>query len=438
MEQRSFKMGGSTLQTVILVASGLIAVVAALMFSGIIPGFGGGLSGGGQKAQVEMWGTLPSGLVNESLLAFNDANDKTMSVTYTQKKPITYDTDILEALAAGIGPDIFIVDHDSIIKNKNKIFVWPFTSFSERGFRDRFTVGGEIFLESGGVVGIPVLIDPLVMYWNRGMFANKGIVNPPKDWTEFQEDAKQFTSIDSKGGIVFSGAAMGEFSNVKNAKEILSMLLLQSGEPITVKNGSGYDVVLGDNSATAQATQNAVSFFSGFSNVRLNTYSWNSAQPQSDDAFASGNLAMYFGMGSEVKKIKEKNPHLDFDIAPVPQLNQNSQATFGRFYAMVVPASNKQPANSMNAAIALMDSDVVKNFASGGDYAPARKDLLAQRQTGAYDAVIYKSAVQSYAWLDPNPQQTYSIFKEMVQSILSGRSSVREAIETAKNKIKNI
>jgi hypothetical protein len=147
---------------------------------------------------------------------------------------------------------------------------------------------------------------------------------------------------------------------------------------------------------------------------------------------------MYIGFGSEVQKIKDKNPHLDFDIAQVPQLNPNAQMTFGRFYGMVLPANGKQTSSAMGAIIAIMDSDFMSNVVGDGIYAPARRDLLTLRPTDAFSALIYKSAAQSYAWLDPDPQKTLSIFKEMIQSILSGKNEVSAAVGNASAKLRNL
>ena len=44
-----------------------------------------------------------------------------------------------------------------------------------------------------------------------------------------------------------------------------------------------------------------------------------------DTMFAKGALAMYFGYAGEWAGIKARNPHLNFDIAEVPQIKATKQ-----------------------------------------------------------------------------------------------------------------
>lgn len=422
-------------QTILLIVFGALILLAVLIFSGIIPGFGGAGGQKEEKVDLVVWGFLPSSIFAPALENFNQTYTKTHSLTYVEKRLSSYETELLEALAVGTGPDIFMISQDMIAKQKNKMLIWPFTVFSERAFKDSFVDGAEIFLQRNGVIAMPLLIDPMVLYWNKELFAGKGIAQPPATWEEFQNISKQLTTLDKSGNIIFSGAALGLFSNINNAKDIIASLILQTGNPVTSMEGEKIVSRLSGSGALSNSeVGSAIDFYTRFSNVRYDAYSWNYALPNSLEAFTAGNLAMYLGFGSEVASIKAKNPHLIFDVAIIPKLGSKiSNATMSNIYALAISknVSVSQQSGAMGALMLLTDPYFLKILAESNSYAPASRILLAKPQERAERATIYKSAVSARSWPDPSPQETSEIFKEMVESILSGRSRAPEALETA-------
>ena len=69
------------------------------------------------------------------------------------------------------------------MRDSDKVFIIPYANFSQSQFTNTFADGANPYLASSGVVGVPVLIDPLVMYWNRDMLKTAGIAEPTPDWT---------------------------------------------------------------------------------------------------------------------------------------------------------------------------------------------------------------------------------------------------------------
>ena len=427
-------------QTVVLIISGVLILAAVLIFSGIIPGFGGIGGKNVVKTDLVIWGTAPKDVFSKALGDFNQAYPKNYSLTYVEHNPGSYEQDLLEALAAGTGPDIFMINQQMIAKQKNKIFVWPTQYYTERSFKDAFADDAELFWQPNGALALPIFIDPLVLYWNKELFASKGIAQPPTTWEEFQNVSKQLTSLDKNGNIAFSGAAMGLFTNINNAKDIISALILQTGNPIINQDQGKLVSALSDR-ASQDAVTGAMDFFTRFSNVRFDAYSWNYAMPNSTDVFTAGNLAMYLGFGSETGNIKGKNPHLNFDLAVIPQLgSQNLHTTMSNVYALAISkniSAAKLP-GAMGALLIFTGPDFLKDLAESNSFAPSRRDLLAQEPASAEKAVLYKSAVLARSWPDPDPQQTYSIFKEMVESIVSGKRKPSDAVGDMQLKFKTL
>src|SRR5690606_20060493 len=117
---------------------------------------------------------------------------------------------------------IFIPD-DLLVKHSDKLFPIPFENLSIRDFRDRFVSGGEIFLSNSGSLGLPLLVDPMVMYYNRDLFASSSVALPPANWAEVNQIVPLLSKIDARNNVLQSAISFGEFDNVNNAKDIFAM-----------------------------------------------------------------------------------------------------------------------------------------------------------------------------------------------------------------------
>jgi ABC-type glycerol-3-phosphate transport system substrate-binding protein len=298
-----------------------------------------------------------------------------------------------------------------------------------------FIQAAEIYMRQNGVVAVPYAIDPMVMYWNRDLFDNASITVVPTFWDEFLTLAPKLTTRDQKTqDITQSAIAFGEYANVANAKDILAMLFLQTGDPIVRMNSQWYPVgdLLkqdGEYLIPDQDVISALRYYMDFSNPLKSIYSWSRALPNSRDQFLKGGLAVYFGYASEYKVLKEKNPHLNFAVAPVPQTRGTTvEITFAKMHGLAVLKSSTNKATAFVAVQKLLESDYSGAFASQFGLPPVRRDLLNVQQTDAVMSVLYDSAIRARTWLDPRPEATEGFFKTAIESISSGRNDVTQSV----------
>lgn len=424
-------------QIVLLGIFAVLILIGMLAFSGkldsILPTSGKDKNYG----EVTLWGTLPSAVV-QSVIAEKLPNEKSVTIKYIQKNKETFNTDFVEALASGAGPDLFILGQDEILRNLNKIALMSYQTIPERTFKDTFIQEGEMFLEPAGIVAIPFTVDPLVMYWNRDIFTNKGVVLPPTKWGEFYTLAPRIVTKSSNGVITQALAPLGEYANVLHAKEILSTLILQAGNPIVATQGGVLTATIatGDSVGSQNSAMQAINFYTQFSKEDKDSYSWNRSLPSSRSMFEAGNLAMYFGFASEYAAIKQRNPHLNFDVAVMPQAEQASvRTTFGSMQGLAVVKSSKNIAGAMQAALVLSRSEVIGGIAKSAGLPPVRRDLLNVRPNDAVLSVFYDSALITRAWNDPSPLETDQLFREMINDVNSGRFKISQALIVVQNSI---
>lgn len=402
----------------------------------------------GVTANVVIWGIFPDTTMKTFLqhTEINAAlNAKKVAVTYVAKPVGTFDQDVVEAIASGKGPDAVIISQDMALKYLDKIIQIPFTSFSERSFTDPqkgYIQEAELFLTSTGIEALPFAVDPMVMYWNRNLFTNAGIPNPPTSWSQlYVPDGviSKINKIDINHNILKTALALGTYNNIYHAKDILSLLMLQAGSPITTKDSSGIlqSALSGSNSTIVQnGATAALSFYTQFADPAKSFYSWNTALPLSRDAFTAGDLALYFGYASELGNLYTRNPNLNFDVALMPQ-SQSSSAytTFGKVYGLTILKSSQNVTATANVITVLSSSASQAIWSTVSGYPPVTRDLLAQQPASPFMSTFYTAALQSRAWLDPDPSATDTIFGDMVRFVLSGSKQPADAVQDGNDRL---
>jgi len=431
----------SSTQIIVMAIFGIFGIIAVLMFSGIIPGFGPG--GGGQVITpvVSIWGFFDSANLRDTIDDLNNKNEGVFKIVYTQKNSQTYESEIVDALASGTGPDLWFISQDTLLKNRNKLYLISFASYPKKNFFATFIDGSEVFIDEKeqGIWALPFAIDPMVLYWNRDMFSSAAISDYPKYWDEFLVDVGLLTKLDGAGNIIRSGVAMGEYKNIKNAKGILSMLMHQSGNPV-IESGTNKVVIDKENtSVIGRPADNALRFFNEFSNLKQVNYSWNRSLSDSDLMFANSSLAMYFGYASELKNILAKNPHLNFSIAEVPQQRDGAiKTTHGKFYGLAISKNTKNIQASSAVLTSMTNKEYSGYFSQILTLAPARRDLLGEGAEDLVTSVIYKSAVMAKTWPEPDQKEASIIFQSMIESTTTGKRLISEAVREASARLKNL
>ena len=281
------------------------------------------------------------------------------------------------------------------------------------------------------------------MYWNRDTFNTAGIasigtVSAPITWAMLAGYNAKITQVDVNANIQKSLVALGEFANVDNARDILSALFLQTGNTITsLAADNSVNSVLGSGqSQGVQSVNNAVTFYGSFANPSNVNYSWNRSLPSSQSYFLSGNLAVYFGFASELASLRNKNPNLNFDVAPFPQpQNQKANVTYARMYGFSLVKASPNPTAAYTILQNFLTPDAIASWNSMTSLPSVRRDLIAQGTTDPYITLFNSSALISKGWLDPNPTNTTTIFKTMIESIASGAATPATALQSANDQL---
>jgi multiple sugar transport system substrate-binding protein len=421
----------SKFQLILTAIFGFFIVVAVLTFALYK---GGGSSA---EARVTIWGDLPAEALYRVIQERIPQIDKGLIITYVEMPSATIDVEFTEALARGQGPDLLILSQERFWKNRSKLLAIPYQSISERNFKETFAEGGELFLTSEGIYALPLVVDPMVLYYNRNLLSAAGEAQPMRFWDEIFALTPKLSRRDAAGNLVQSTIALGEVRNIPNFKEILSLLFLQAGTPVTGFVGQELRSLLSDRMGmTTVPGESALDFYTQFANPTRAYYSWNRVLPDAQTHFVSGDSAYYLGFASELTTLRNKNPNLNFAVAPVPQSRVAGRTfTYGRTYGIALTRGTRNSSAALRAAMVLVSRDVAGPISENLRLAPARRDLLGARPADAATSVFYEAALQARGWRDPENDATRGIFQEMIESITSGRARTAEALNNASRRI---
>jgi ABC-type glycerol-3-phosphate transport system substrate-binding protein len=107
------------------------------------------------------------------------------------------------------------------------------------------------------------------------------------------------------------------------------------------------------------------------------------------------------------------------------------RVSYADFGALAITKASKNANAAFSVASILASKEGALAFNKYLRLPSARRDLLALKPENAYESVFRDSAIRAKAWLDPDPNESDRIFKNMIESITSGRARTNEAVSRA-------
>lgn len=421
-----------TFQIIVLAVFGISALAGLVIFSTM-------QSGGDavKTGPVLIWGLLPQDSVDATLAELAVTDKSLANVTYLEKAKETFGTELARAIAEENGPDLVIITQEELIAERAKLIVIPFDTVPERAFIDAYVPLSELLLTDTGTYGMPLTVDPLVMYYNRATLTAAGIAFPPTTWEAVNGLAQSLSVVSQTGAIAKSVIPFGDYANVRNARAVLSAIFFQAGIPMTGDdNGRLGAKLVGEGESGLSTASAAISFFTQFADPAKTVYSWNRAMQNSRAMFLAGDLLLYPGFASERAFIRSANPNLDFDMSALPQPSSTAgHTTYGLVYAAAIPRASFNPSGALSVAITLSGRAESEYLAQLSGMAPAVRASLTSSTGDRYTAIFYPEALRARGWLSPQPTNTDGIFAGMIGNVTSGRQSIPDALQSANDSL---
>ncbi len=280
---------------------------------------------------LTIWRLNSDEKVFRQLIAAFEKQNPSVKVNYRTFAPTDeYEKSVINALAAGAGPDIWEIRNDELARHKDKLVGFELSEAAIASYKQNYAPPiSEEMIADGKIYGLPLGIDPLILYVNTKHLKEAKIEALPKTWQEAVETAGKLT-IKEGDRIVRSGFALGLASNVDRASDILQLIMLQLKTQMVepAHRTATFDLYTQDAATGAFVFpgKSAFTLYGSFAapNSPLGNYSWNLEQTYSTAAFVQENASMMINYFSIEPQIRSLNPKLQFVIGPVPQYERKT------------------------------------------------------------------------------------------------------------------
>lgn len=432
------------------------------------------------KVTLEIWGvfddteTLASALQN-----YREINPFIREIKYRKFNVDNFREELIDALAAGKGPDIFYFQNNWLPSFKDKIEPAPDYLINEAQFRDNFVdVAAEDYMLEGKVYATPLFVDSLALFYNKDLFNAEGITTPPATWEAVEAAVRRLTRIDQNGNITQQGIAMGTAANVYRPEDLLGLLMMQKGARLVdehKKESTLNRPVIVNNNAVS-AGQEGLKYYTQFARSSSPVYAWNSSMHYSIDAFYEGTAAMMLNYSWHYSTVKNKNSKLNFAVARAPQFAGSAPVNFANYWGLAVsknkiptrdPGQQDEPVDNavrvheawelakyltmkndgklvLYNGISGTPKEFAVNFDPAAEYAKntarpaARRDIVEQQKTDPILGPFVYGNLIAKSWYQVKSEETGLIVRQMIEEVNLGQKSLDEALKLADSRISQL
>lgn len=429
---------------------------------------------------LEYWHVFDDEGALQTLAAEFKARYPYVSINFRRFSQAEYERELVNALAAGRGPDLFSLPDTWIGAHEDKTLALPpvltLPTFTKEGgfggqtvahagqvkamtagqMRDLFVdvVADTVIRPTGSgaqgtIVGLPLALDTMVLYVNRDLLSRAGIAEPPATWLELLGTGSgdgmiaKLAHYNDRRIVTQSAIALGGADNIDRAPDILALLMLQNGTPMTDEGGTPtFNARSRDDARESLPGVGALTFYTDFASpTSENAYTWSDALPEALTAFTSGRSAMFLGYAYHLPLIRARAPRMNLTWRSVPQIARDTaRVDYANFWVTTVSKQTKAPneawgfilfATTRTFETATMNPPLV--YAKTARRPVALRSLIdIQRADDAEMRVFTDATLTAKNWYrGKEPKQMEEAMRTMIRSVVDGTRSAQEAVNFA-------
>jgi ABC-type glycerol-3-phosphate transport system substrate-binding protein len=379
--------------------------------------------------------------------------------------PAEYEDLVINEIAEGKGPDVFMINNSWITKHWKKLLPLPADhprAMPADVFRQTFfQAAADDLIIDEKIYGMPLSLDNLAIYYNKQVFKDLIATSdrPGALWEDIKEQVFQLTKRDnSPERFALSGMAIGRADNVSSGVDILYALMQEYGAVFYDEKEENAIFSKGalPNALIEKPGVEALTLFTSFALPSYKNYTWNdlitgyAPDEKEVNPFARGKVAMIIGYpymyDMIVKSIQDQQrkgeKHMaieDIGIAPFPQLVSSTEATrrdtLASYFPLVVARTTDSPVEAWTLVQYLTTADSLQTYHKKTKRPTSRKDMVTEQQTEplfgvfAYQAPFAKS-IKIY-----DAASYYKVFSDAIDSVVKNVATPDKALKDAQDKI---
>ncbi|MFB6835803.1 extracellular solute-binding protein [Streptomyces sp. NPDC056361] len=398
----------------------LAAVTAlALAGCGMLPG------GGGQTKTVNIW--LMRDSVSEDFLtrfteAYEDEHDG-VELNVTIQDWTGIGKKVTEAIEGSGGPDVIEVGNTQVAQyaDTEKLFDLTLESVRDLGSEDWVPGLAEPGSIGGSQYGIPWYAANRIVIYNKDLFQDAGIDEPPATRAEWLTDTEKLNQ-DGNQGIYLAGQDW----------YTLAGFIWDEGGELAVDKGGEWTGAL-----ESPAARRGMAYYKELQSLGAGPKNADEQNPPQADVFAKGDVAQLIATPSAVAAILKANPALKDKLGyfPIPGAKAGQPcAVFTGGSDLIIPENAPQRTAAIDVVKAFAGEKWQSELARTMGYVPNKKSLASVVANQEATAVMAKGAVRGRA--TPNSPQWASVegdnpIKPYMTAVLMGEDPLKAAKEAS-------
>ena len=422
----------------------LILVILLTLPGCIRTKFGSNNTGPQEEKIITFYGLFDSESIYQPIIQDYESDNRYTNVVYKKfTDPDDYLDLIINELAEGEGPDIFMMHNTWFPKHYKKLTPAPETVVNPEVFNALFVdiASDELIIpdESGvqQVWGLPLYVDTLALYYNdehiEEALPSQG--RPSDTWAGIANDVVQLNREDqSFSRFERAGIALGRHDNILRAFDILLAIMLQY--KVDFYNDDLTNAIFGsDTNAMA-----ALELFASFGLPSQKNYSWNQYLADAESAekelttFASGQVSMMLGYSYAYEEIINEIQDLegsgedaidlsDIKIQEIPQVydpdtTAETREAYASYFVPVVSRTTENSDIAWDFLGHLVKSENLSYYNETTHRPSALRSLIEEQMQdpiyGAFAAQV--GYAESFPMADPEKYEEY--FLNAIEQIL--------------------
>ena len=417
----------------------LYTLIAPVLVFGLAASLPGCRDPRPDEVELEFWGVFDDSDLYRSLIEEFKQQFSHITIRYYKKTYQTYEKDLLEAMATGRGPDIFMIHNTWLARYNDRIWAAPFDFITLKQFQDNFVdVVVDDFVLDGFIGAIPLSVDTLALYYNKDILNTSGIAEPPRTWEEFLSDVETLTVKDERGNIVRAGASLGTARNINRSTDILSLLMLQSGTQMinSQKTRATFERSVDLDGERFYPGERTLEFYIDFANPLKSIYTWNTRMHYSIDAFYEGQAAMMFNYSYHIPTIRAKSPYLNFAVSEMPQIDSvSADINYANYWGLTVSHNSEDFEPAWQFIVWLTQKEQAKKYLELAEKPTARRDLVDSQKDDPDLGVFAEQSLTARSWYQVDNLVIETILADMIESVVRGEATIKDSILRAVNRV---
>jgi multiple sugar transport system substrate-binding protein len=281
------------------------------------------------------------------------------------------------------------------------------------------------FKYKGKIYGLPKDFSTLALFYNKQLFRQAGLNEPPKNWQQLRKYSQKLT-------VDLNGDGRQDIYGLGITPELARQYFLMKAFGGELVNRKGYA-----NFATRKSLKGLQNIVEQYQKDRTAAQPSDVGASSDSEMFGQGKAAMVIEGSWAIPYLKETFPKIEFATAEVPSIHRK-KGTMAYTVAYVMNKKAKHKDAAWKLISYLAGKEGMKAWSQGGAVLPSRKSILSELgyTNNPLYAPFIKGSTYATIWQAGIHLPTIRIhFNNQFLSALLGEQSLKVALQKAQTDI---